>query len=51
MIDCFIQVRLQRKSLGDHYVVVMTVNTNLSRFIKYKSKRVSLIGQTNGHSI
>lgn len=45
------KVRLQRKSLGDHYVVVTTVNTNLSRFIKYKSKRVSLIGQTNGHGI
>lgn len=43
------KVRLQRKSLGDHYLVVTTVNTNLSRFIKYKSKRVSLIGQTNGH--
>ncbi|XP_069681892.1 HEAT repeat-containing protein 3 [Periplaneta americana] len=43
------KVRLQRKSLGDHYLVVTTVNTNLGRFIKYKSKRVSLIGQINGY--
>ncbi|KDR09420.1 HEAT repeat-containing protein 3 [Zootermopsis nevadensis] len=45
------KVRLQRKSLGDHYLVVTTVNTNLCRFIKYKSKRVSHIGQPNGHDL
>ncbi|KAJ9594173.1 hypothetical protein L9F63_014402 [Diploptera punctata] len=42
------KVRLQRKSLGNHYLVVTTANTNLGRFIKYKAKRVSLIGQVNG---
>ncbi|PSN39497.1 hypothetical protein C0J52_17789 [Blattella germanica] len=38
------KARLQRKSLGDHYLVVSTVNANLGRFIKYKSERISLIG-------
>jgi len=45
------KVRLQKKSLGDHYLVVTTVSTNLGPFIRYKSNRVSLIGHVNGHDM
>lgn len=40
---------MQKKNLGDHYHVVMTANTNLNRFIKYKSNRLASL-KTNGHS-
>ncbi|KAK3913982.1 HEAT repeat-containing protein 3 [Frankliniella fusca] len=42
------KVRMQRKSLGDHYPVVMTATSNLNRFIKYKSKRLVKF-TSNGH--
>lgn len=35
------KVRMQKKNLGDHYHVVMTASTNLSRFIKYKGNRLA----------
>lgn len=34
------KVRQQKKSLGDNIAVVSTVNTNITRFIKYKEKRI-----------
>ncbi|KAK7862039.1 hypothetical protein R5R35_002175 [Gryllus longicercus] len=37
------RVKMNRKKLGDHYALVTTVNTNLPRFIRYKSKRLSMI--------
>ncbi|XP_049777192.1 HEAT repeat-containing protein 3 [Schistocerca cancellata] len=44
------KVRSKKKSLGEHYITVTTVCTNLNRFIQYKGKRVALIKQSNGHS-
>ncbi|GLH11417.1 HEAT repeat-containing protein 3 [Gryllus bimaculatus] len=40
------RVKMNRKKLGDHYALVTTVNTNLPRFIRYKSKRLSVIQTT-----
>ena len=34
------KVRQQKKSLGDNVAIVSTVNTNITRFIKYKEKRI-----------
>ncbi|CAK9833560.1 HEAT repeat-containing protein 3 [Anthophora retusa] len=34
------KVRQERKTLGDNVAVVSTVNTNITRFIKYKEKRI-----------
>lgn len=39
----FKQMRQQRKTLGDNVAVVSTVNTNITRFIKYKEKRMKNI--------
>ncbi|XP_029043426.2 HEAT repeat-containing protein 3 [Osmia bicornis bicornis] len=37
------KMRQQRKTLGDNVAVVSTVNTNITRFIKYKEKRMKNI--------
>ncbi|KOC68595.1 HEAT repeat-containing protein 3 [Habropoda laboriosa] len=34
------KVKQQRESLGDNVAVVSTVNTNITRFVKYKEKRM-----------
>ncbi|XP_067004032.2 HEAT repeat-containing protein 3 [Anabrus simplex] len=39
------KLRLQRKSLGEHYLIVTTVNANIGRFIKYKTRRMALLQQ------
>ncbi|XP_063238676.1 HEAT repeat-containing protein 3 [Bacillus rossius redtenbacheri] len=42
------KVRQQRKCLGDHHLVVTTVNANLKRFIAYKGRRLAARAPSNG---
>ncbi|KAJ8873103.1 hypothetical protein PR048_026720 [Dryococelus australis] len=44
-------VRVQRSCLGDHYLIVTTVNCNLKRFIAYKGRRVAKCAVPNGSAI
>ncbi|XP_075217707.1 HEAT repeat-containing protein 3 [Lycorma delicatula] len=42
------KVRAERKTLGDHYALVTTANSNLTRFISYKKNRPNCIQISNG---
>jgi len=44
------KINASKKTLGEHYPVVMTAKTNLLRFIKYKTDYGSQHSATNGHS-